>query len=147
MDGRLFMLILARHTNNPRSTLSPSWASSATEMWASQVRSIKGFFITMRPLTVNEMINAEKNMTFMFGVDGVIIIKKIDLLSNTSGAYQVHEGEKWVTGTYDWWRENNFPFWPTISIRRKFSRLEKLGAIISCSFGGMDKTKSYRVKL
>ncbi|MEK5036738.1 hypothetical protein [Sporosarcina sp. FSL K6-3457] len=60
----------------------------------------------------------------------------------------VRGGHKWVYKTVEQWKNDEFPFWSTDTIKRAIHKLEKSGYIISTTLYNdtkMDKAKSYRI--
>lgn len=80
------------------------------------------------------------------GLNAAILLKKlhINLLISTN----IRGGHKWVYKTVEQWKNDEFPFWSTDTIKRAIYKLEKSGYIISTTLYNdtkMNKTKSYRI--
>lgn len=58
-----------------------------------------------------------------------------------------YDDKYWVFNTYQMWKDTDFDFWSTDTIKRTFSRLEKKGVVISANYNKMkmDKTKWYSI--
>lgn len=79
------------------------------------------------------------------GLNEAIALQQLHYwLSNPKGGVEIN-GEKWVYNTYEEWQEDNFPFWSIPTIQRTFSRLEKMGLVISMQTANYDRKKYYRI--
>lgn len=58
-----------------------------------------------------------------------------------------YDDKYWVFNTYQMWKDTDFDFWSTDTIKRTFTRLEKKGVVISANYNKMkmDKTKWYSI--
>ena len=102
--------------------------------------------------------------TLFINKDDVLLVRKelVKLLGNLNDAIvfnqihywieinkksekNFHDGKYWVFNTYKDWQEKDFDFWSEDTIKRSFTRLEKLGVVVSANYNKyqMDKTKWY----
>lgn len=95
-----------------------------------------------RPLIVLPSLAKQLN-----SVDKAIILQQIHWLAQLPHCGEVHDGAKWVYGTYEHWIAEYFPFWSAASLRRHINRLEQDGWLVSAQIylGRGDATKYYRV--
>lgn len=58
-----------------------------------------------------------------------------------------HDDRYWVFNTYQTWKETDFDFWSTDTIRRTLTRLENKGIILTANYNKLkiDKTKWYTI--
>jgi hypothetical protein len=83
------------------------------------------------------------------GVDGAIVLQQLHYYLGDPNCGREHNGHRWIYNTYEQWRDD-FPFWPLITIRRIFGRLERRGLIIACQpetrrDGCGNRRKYYRI--
>lgn len=66
---------------------------------------------------------------------------------NKKAEKNLHDGRYWVFNTYQTWKETDFDFWSTDTIRRTLTRLENKGIILTASYNKLkiDKTKWYTI--
>lgn len=59
----------------------------------------------------------------------------------------LHDNRYWVFNTYQMWKETDFDFWSTDTIRRTLTRLENKGIVLTANYNKMkiDKTKWYTI--
>lgn len=66
---------------------------------------------------------------------------------NRKAKKNLHDGRYWVFNTYQTWKETDFDFWSTDTIRRTLTRLENKGIVLTGNYNKMkiDKTKWYTI--
>lgn len=66
---------------------------------------------------------------------------------NKKAEKNLHDGKYWVFNTYQTWKEKDFDFWSTDTIRRTLTRLENKGIILTANYNKLkiDKTKWYTI--
>lgn len=98
-------------------------------------------------LLINEPpLQVLPSLAVKIGLNEAIFLQQLHyrLLISTN----VKDGCKWIYKTYAEWKNEEFPFWSTDTIKRTIKKLETDGYIISTSDFNklkMDKTKWYRI--
>lgn len=66
---------------------------------------------------------------------------------NKKAEKNLHDGKYWVFNTYQTWKETDFDFWSTDTIRRTLTRLENKGIVLTANYNKLkiDKTKWYTI--
>lgn len=66
---------------------------------------------------------------------------------NKKAEKNLRDGKYWIFNTYQTWRETDFDFWSTDTIRRTLTRLENKGIVLSANYNKLkiDKTKWYTI--
>lgn len=66
---------------------------------------------------------------------------------NKKAKKNLHGGKYWVFNTYQTWKETDFDFWSTDTIRRTLTRLENKGIVLTANYNKLkiDKTKWYTI--
>lgn len=66
---------------------------------------------------------------------------------NKKAEKNFYDNRYWVFNTYQTWKETDFDFWSTDTIRRTLTRLENKGIVLTANYNKMkiDKTKWYTI--
>ncbi len=66
---------------------------------------------------------------------------------NKKADKNLHDEKYWVFNTYQTWKETDFDFWSTDTIRRTLTRLENKGIVLTANYNKLkiDKTKWYTI--
>lgn len=66
---------------------------------------------------------------------------------NKKAKKNFYDNKHWVFNTYQMWKDIDFDFWSTDTIKRTFTRLEKKGIVVSANYNKLkiDKTKWYSI--
>ena len=66
---------------------------------------------------------------------------------NKKAEKNLHDDRYWIFNTYQTWKETDFDFWSTDTIRRTLTRLENKGIVLTANYNKMkiDKTKWYTI--
>jgi hypothetical protein len=102
-----------------------------------------------RPLTVQPTLCA------IFGITRAVILQEIHWLLNQPRSGKIIErieladgrvfaGARWIWNTAEQWKEF-FPWLESSSIRKHISGLEDSRVLVSCTPGGVDRTKHYTI--
>lgn len=66
---------------------------------------------------------------------------------NKKADKNLHDGKYWIFNTYQTWKDTDFDFWSTDTIRRTLTRLENKGIVLTANYNKLkiDKTKWYTI--
>jgi len=76
-----------------------------------------------------------------------IVLQQIHWLCQQPKSGRMHEGDKWVWGTYEEWADDYFPMWTANNLKKHILKLEKDGWLFSerLDSAQYNQTKFYRV--
>ena len=102
----------------------------------------KGILFNQVPLLVNV------DLACILGVNESIVLQQVHywVEKNKKDRRNSRDGFTWTYNTYKEWKEQ-FPFWSDSTIKRIFSKLEKMGVLVSAKYNkkSFDRTKWYRI--
>jgi len=103
---------------------------------------------------MNDFLMDERPILFLPGLatmldscERAIVLQQIHWLCQQPKSGRMHEGSKWVWGTYEEWAADYFPMWTANNLKKHILRLEKEGWLFSERLNSdqYDQTKFYRV--
>ena len=98
----------------------------------------------MRSKFLPEWIMIDKNLATAIGLNEALVIGCIAEDTKYKDRSCVQDGFLWFYNTLDDLSRNFFPFWDKKTIRQIFSRLEKMGVLISTKHNKF-QMKMYRI--
>ncbi|HBQ26669.1 MAG TPA: hypothetical protein DD791_09790 [Syntrophomonas sp.] len=92
------------------------------------------------------LVNVE--LACILGLNESIVLQQVHywVEKNKKEGRNFKDGYVWTYNTYNDWQEQ-FPFWSDSTIKRIFSKLEKMGLLVSAKYNkkSFDRTKWYRI--
>ena len=90
-----------------------------------------------------------KKLAKAIGLNEAIVLNQLHywIEKNKRAGNNFHDGRYWVYNSYEDWQENDFEYWSVDTIKRTFTKLEKMGLVISGNYNKMpmDRTKWYTI--
>lgn len=107
-------------------------------------------------MTYNELFANEfdtqlvrKKLAKAIGLNEAIVLNQLHywIEKNKRKGKNHYDGLYWVYNTYDEWQQQDFEYWSVDTVKRTFTKLEKLGLVISGNYNKMpmDRTKWYTI--
>lgn len=90
-----------------------------------------------------------KKLAKAIGLNEAIVLNQLHywIEKNRRANHNFHDGKYWVYNSYEDWQNNDFEYWSIDTIKRTFTKLEKMGLVISGNYNKlpMDRTKWYTI--
>lgn len=90
-----------------------------------------------------------KKLAKAIGLNEAIVLNQLHywIEKNRRANHNSHDGKYWVYNSYEDWQNNDFEYWSIDTIKRTFTKLEKMGLVISGNYNKlpMDRTKWYTI--
>lgn len=90
-----------------------------------------------------------KKLAKHIGLNEAIVLNQLHywITRNRKSDNNFYDGRYWVYNTYEQWQCRDFEWWSIDTIKRTFTKLEKLGLVISGNYNKMpmDRTKWYSI--
>lgn len=90
-----------------------------------------------------------KKLAKAIGLNEAIVLNQLHywIEKNRRANHNFHDGKYWVYNSYENWQSNDFEYWSIDTIKRTFTKLEKMGLVISGNYNKlpMDRTKWYTI--
>lgn len=87
-------------------------------------------------------------LAILIGLNEAIVLQQVHywIQINRKTKQNYIDGHTWTYNSYTTW-QGQFPFWPIITIKRTFTRLESKKLLISANYNKLkiDRTKWYRI--
>lgn len=107
-------------------------------------------------MTYNELFANEfdtqlvrKKLAKAIGLNEAIVLNQLHywIEKNRRKGKNHYDNSYWVYNTYDEWQQQDFEYWSVDTVKRTFTKLEKLGLVISGNYNKMpmDRTKWYTI--
>lgn len=107
-------------------------------------------------MTYNELFANEfdtqlvrKKLAKAIGLNEAIVLNQLHywIEKNKRKGKNHYDNSYWVYNTYDEWQQQDFEYWSVDTVKRTFTKLEKLGLVISGNYNKMpmDRTKWYTI--
>lgn len=107
-------------------------------------------------MTYNELFANEfdtqivrKKLAKAIGLNEAIVLNQLHywIEKNRRKGKNHYDNAYWVYNTYDEWQKQDFEYWSVDTVKRTFTKLEKLGLVISGNYNKMpmDRTKWYTI--
>lgn len=94
-------------------------------------------------------IVVDKVLARKIGLNEAIVLQQVHYWLKVNEKKNLHyiNGRYWTYNTLKEWRENNFDFWSLDTVKRAFTKLEKLGILLVGNFNQdrRDRTKWYTI--
>lgn len=88
----------------------------------------------------------DSTLATVIGINESIVLQQLNYWLHSRSA-KIIDDKRWVYNSFDNWQKDNFPFWSVPTIKRLFSKLEKMQLIESGNFNKVkfDRTKWYSI--
>ena len=90
-----------------------------------------------------------KKLAKAIGLNEAIVLNQLHywIEKNKRAENNFYDDRYWVYNTYEKWQEQDFEYWSVDTIKRTFTKLEKMGFVLSGNFNKMpmDRTKWYTI--
>lgn len=91
----------------------------------------------------------DRKLAKVFGLNEAIVIQQVHywIKINERKKNNFYDGRYWTYNTLKQWHEDNFDYWSFDTVRRTFSKLEKMGVLIVGNYNPdpRDRTKWYSI--